>query len=172
MRHITLIIAVLALAVAAPAIAGKGGTETETGHGSAEPAVAVETSPRERVMHRRRQRRQRHRAPELDADELHGHRLVRHDRLVIGYTDDGTRSIDVPDRTGSTTYEFAGVTYGNDVTKYDVFAELLGVVTSLDVNASRARLMPGPRRSSDAVIVTESITIVQTMSCAPMFSAA
>ena len=41
---------------------------------------------------------------------------------VIGYTDDGTRSIDVPDRTGPTTYEFAGVTYGKDGTKYNVFA--------------------------------------------------
>ena len=34
MRHITLIIAVLALAIAAPAIAGKGGTEVAGNSGS------------------------------------------------------------------------------------------------------------------------------------------
>jgi hypothetical protein len=41
---------------------------------------------------------------------------------VIGFTDDGTRSIDVADRDGATTYEFASRTRGNDGSHYEVFA--------------------------------------------------
>ena len=87
MRHITLIIAVLALAIAAPAIAGKGGN----GNG---PTAAEVTG----VVVAGNATRQPARVPSLatsstatglpnwTTDELHGHRRVRHDRdWVLGY---------------------------------------------------------------------------------------
>jgi hypothetical protein len=42
----------------------------------------------------------------------------------LGLTFDGTGmwSVNVPDRTGPTTYEFASLTYGKDGSKYDVYA--------------------------------------------------
>ena len=110
MRHITLVtIVVLALA-AAPAFAGKGGN----GNGNNREATGSCT---------------------VDGNVVHGANLPNWELMnfmvtdssgtsgwVIGFTDDGTRSIEVPDRNGSTTYEFAGVTYGKDGSKYDVFA--------------------------------------------------
>jgi hypothetical protein len=123
MRHISLIIAVVALAIAAPAIAGKGGNGnggnggggnggggggnnvTATGSCFVDGNVVTGASlPNWTLMN----------FMVTDSSGTTG--------WVIGYTDDGTRSIDVPDRTGPTTYEFAGVTYGKDGTKYDVFA--------------------------------------------------
>jgi hypothetical protein len=41
---------------------------------------------------------------------------------VIGYTDTGERSINVPAANGPTRYEFAGRTYGTGGTKYEVYA--------------------------------------------------
>jgi hypothetical protein len=118
MRHITLIISVLALAVAAPAIAGKGGVPGGNGSGSGGGSGHVTTGSG---------------ACTVDGDVINGTGVPNWTLMnfmvtdssgtwVIGYTDDGTRSIDVPVRTGQTTYEFTGVTYGKDGAKYDVFA--------------------------------------------------
>ena len=122
MRHITLIITALALAIAAPAIAGKGGVPGGNGNGgngsgggggdvTASGSCTVNGSvvngtglPNWTLMN----------FMVTDSSGTTG--------WVIGYTDDGTRSIDVPDRTGPTTYEFAGETYGKGGTKYDVVA--------------------------------------------------
>ncbi len=41
---------------------------------------------------------------------------------VLGQTDTGTWPVSVPDRSGSTTYEFASRTWGPNGSKYDVFA--------------------------------------------------
>jgi hypothetical protein len=41
---------------------------------------------------------------------------------VLGFTPDGTWSVSVPAPSGSTTYEFASRTFGNDGRKYNVFA--------------------------------------------------
>jgi hypothetical protein len=123
MRHITLIIAVIALALAAPAFSGKGGNGNGNGNGntgggggggnvtppsgscSVEGNVVTGTNlPNWTLMN----------FMVTDASGTTG--------WVIGYTDDGTRAVDVPDRTSPTTYEFAGVTYGKDGARYDVFA--------------------------------------------------
>ena len=61
---------------------------------------------------------------------------------VIGYTDDGTRSIDVPDRTGPTTYEFAGVTYGKNGA--NTMSSPVARRSRRQLGNTRARLMPGP----------------------------
>ena len=113
MRHLTLIATIAALALAAtPAFAGKGGNGTGNGPGSRELGSCS-----------------------VDGNVVTGTGLPDWELMnfmvtnssgtnvwVIGYTDDGTRAIDVPDRTGSTTYQFAGVTHGKDGSKYDVFA--------------------------------------------------
>jgi hypothetical protein len=41
---------------------------------------------------------------------------------VLGWSDDGTRTVTVPVRTGATTYEFVSRTFGNDGSRYEVFA--------------------------------------------------
>jgi hypothetical protein len=41
--------------------------------------------------------------------------------FVLGYTHDGTWSVNVPAANGSTTYEFVSRTYGPNGSKYDVF---------------------------------------------------
>lgn len=41
---------------------------------------------------------------------------------VLGYTSDGTWSVDVPARAGSTKYEFASTTFGKNGSKYWVYA--------------------------------------------------
>jgi hypothetical protein len=41
--------------------------------------------------------------------------------FVLGYTHDGTWSVNVPASNGSTTYEFVSRTYGPAGTKYNVF---------------------------------------------------
>ena len=123
MRHITLIIAVLALAIAAPAIAGKGGNGNggnggggNGGSGGGNNVTATGSCS-------------------VDGNVVTGSNLPNWTLMnfmvtdgsgtsgwVLGYTDDGTYAVDVPERNGGTTYEFAGVTYGKDGTKYDVFA--------------------------------------------------
>ena len=110
MRHLTLVtIVVLALA-AAPAFAGKGGN----GNGNNRDAAGSCT---------------------VDGSVVHGTNLPNWELMnfmvtdasgttgwVIGFTDDGTRAIDVPDRAGPTTYEFVSETRGRDGSRYDVFA--------------------------------------------------
>lgn len=114
MRHFTTLLAALALAVAAPALGGKGGNGNGNGAGNdaaSSASCAVDGNvvtgtglPNWTLMN----------FMLTDASGTSG--------WVIGYTDDGTRSIHVPDRTGPTTYEFAGETYGRNGSKYDVYA--------------------------------------------------
>ena len=111
MRHITLLITALALAVAAPAIAGKGGngngkgSDRETGSCSVDGNMVYGAGlPNWELLN----------FMVTDGDGTSG--------WALGFTDDGTRSVYVPDRTGPTTYEFTGVTRGNDGSKYDVYA--------------------------------------------------
>lgn len=111
MRYLTTMVAVLALAFAAPALSGKGGNGN--GNANREPTGSCT----------------------VDGNVVHGTGLPTWTVMnfmvtdsngtsgwVIGFTSDGTRSIDVPDRDGPTTYEFAGETYGKDGAKYDVYA--------------------------------------------------
>ena len=119
MRHVTLIVAALALAVAAPAIAGKGNgngggngggggggnVTSPTGSCTVSGNVVTGTNlPNWTLMN----------FMVTDASGTSG--------WVLGYTDDGTYAVTVPDRAGPTTYEFAGETYGKDGKKYAVFA--------------------------------------------------
>jgi hypothetical protein len=122
MRHISLIIAVLALAVAAPAIAGKGngnggnGGGTNGGGGGGNNVTASGSCS-------------------VNGNVVTGTNLPNWTLMnfmvtdssgtsgwVLGQTDNGTWAVDVPTRNGATTYEFAGVTYGKDGSKYAVFA--------------------------------------------------
>ena len=41
---------------------------------------------------------------------------------VLGFSD-GTWSVNVPDRTGPTTYKFTSITWGKDGSKYHVYAQ-------------------------------------------------
>jgi hypothetical protein len=113
MRHLTLIATIAALALAVtPAFAGKGGNgngngpgNRETGSCSVDGNVVTGTGlPDWTLMN----------FMVTDASGTTG--------WVIGFTDDGTRSIDVPDRKGPTTYEFVSETRGHDGSRYDVFA--------------------------------------------------
>jgi hypothetical protein len=40
---------------------------------------------------------------------------------VLGYTSDGTWSVNVPAQTGATTYQFVSTTWGPNGSKYDVY---------------------------------------------------
>jgi hypothetical protein len=40
---------------------------------------------------------------------------------VLGYTSDGTWSVNVPAQNGATTYQFVSTTWGPNGSKYDVF---------------------------------------------------
>jgi hypothetical protein len=119
MRHIALIIAVVALAVAAPAIASKGGNGNGGGNsgngggnvtgptGSCTVAGNVVT------------------ATGLPTDEVVNFMVTAASgswSWVMGYTFDGTLSVTVPAPDGPTTYEFASRTWGPDGSKYTVFA--------------------------------------------------
>ena len=119
MRHITLIIAVVALAVAAPAIANKGGNGNGGGNsgngggGNVTPSGSCTVSGS--VVS----------ATGLSTDELVN--FMVNDAggswgWVLGYTDDGTLSVAVPAPNGSTTYEFVSRTWGPNGSKYTVFA--------------------------------------------------
>ena len=125
MRHITLIIAVLALAIAAPAIAGKGGTGNGnggngggSGGGGGGGNVTAPTG-----------------SCTVNGDVVNATGLPNGEVInfmvtdasgswgwVLGYTDDGTWSVAVPAQNGSTTYEFVSKTWGPNGTKYAVFA--------------------------------------------------
>jgi hypothetical protein len=122
MRHITLIIAVLALAIAAPAIADRGGNGNGNGgggNGGASGGNNVTAAG----------------SCSVDGNVVTGTGLPNWELMnfmvtdssgttgwVLGYTDDGTYSVQVPDRDGATTYEFASETRGRDGSRYDVFA--------------------------------------------------
>ena len=41
---------------------------------------------------------------------------------VLGFSD-GTWSVNVPDRTGPTTYKFTSITWGKDGSKYNVYSQ-------------------------------------------------
>lgn len=118
MRHLTTLLAALALAVAAPALAGKGGNGNGNGNGNGGGNDAASSA-----------------SCAVDGTVVTGTGLPNWTLMnfmvtdasgtsgwVIGYTDDGTRSIHVADRTGPTTYSFAGETYGRNGSKYDVYA--------------------------------------------------
>ena len=45
---------------------------------------------------------------------------------VLGFTDTGEWSVNVPAKSGTATYQFAGRTYGNAGTKYTVYASCSG----------------------------------------------
>jgi hypothetical protein len=123
MRHITLIIAVLALAIAAPAIAGKGngngggnggGNNGHGGGGNVTGPTGSCTVSGTVVT-----------ATGLPTDRLVN--FIVNDASgtwgwVMGYPVDGNLSVNVPAPNGPTTYEFASETWGPDGSKYTVFA--------------------------------------------------
>lgn len=110
MRHLTLLAAVAALALAAaPAFAGKG-----NGNGN---------------------NREPNGSCTVDGNVVRGTNLPNWELMnfmvtdstgttgwVLGYTDNGTWNESVPNRDGSTTYEFASKTWGPNGSKYEVFA--------------------------------------------------
>jgi hypothetical protein len=120
MRHISLIIAVLALAVAAPAIAGKGGNGNGNGNGG-NGGGGGDSAARGSCT--------------VSGDVLSASGLPVGVLLnlmasgaggswsqVLGYTDDGTWSMTVPATSGA-TYEFASRTWGpSGSPHYDVYA--------------------------------------------------
>jgi hypothetical protein len=119
MRHITLIIAVLALAIAAPAIADKGGHGHGGGGGGAgggDPtAPSSSCSVTGNVVT----------GTGLPTDQVLNFMVTDSSGTwgwVLGYTDTGTWDVAVPAATGSTTYEFVSRTSGPSGSKYTVFA--------------------------------------------------
>jgi hypothetical protein len=121
MRHITLIIAVLALAVAAPAIADKGGNGHGNGGGGSgggggnEPTVSASCTVDGNVVN----------VTGLPTDQVINFMITDASGSwgwVLGYTGDGTWGVQAPARTGSTTYEFVSRTWGPNGSKYDVYA--------------------------------------------------
>jgi len=117
MRHITLIIAVVALAIAAPAIADKGGH----GHGGGGGGGGDPTAPGSscsvsgNVVT----------GTGLPTDQLLNFMVTDSSGTwgwVLGYTDTGTLAVTVPSANGPTTYEFGSKTWGPNGTKYTVFA--------------------------------------------------
>ena len=118
MRHITLIVAVVALALAAPAFSGKGGNGNGNGDGNGggnvtPPSGSCTVSgnvvtgtglPTEQVVN----------FMVSDNGGTWG--------WVLGYTLDGTWVVTVPAQNGATTYEFASRTFGPSGSKYSVFA--------------------------------------------------
>lgn len=120
MRHITLIVAVVALAFAAPAFSGKGGNGGGNGGGGGNGNGNVTTSSGSCTF---------------DGGVVTGTGLPTWTLLnfmitdgsgttgwVLGQSDSGTWSVAVPDGNGPATYEFASRTWGADGSKYDVFA--------------------------------------------------
>lgn len=123
MRHITLIVAVVALALAAPAFSGKGGNGNGNGNGSGNgngggdatigsgscsvsgTALSASGLPVGELLNL------------MVSDAAGGW------NQVLGFTDDGTWSLTVPAPNGATTYEFASRTWGpSGSPHYDVFA--------------------------------------------------
>lgn len=105
-KLVTLLV-VLSLTFAAPAFAGKGGgkpASTIAGcsvSGNVVSATALPTGQLINFM-------------VSDASGTSG--------WVLGYTTDGSWSVDVPARSGPTTYEFASTTWGPNGSKYNVFS--------------------------------------------------
>jgi hypothetical protein len=107
-RKTTVLIAILSLAIGvAPAFAGKG-------HGNATAAdppcsvsgstVTANSLPTDQVIN----------FMISDAGGTTG--------WVLGFTSDGSWSVNVPARNGTTTYEFASRTWGPGGSKYSVFS--------------------------------------------------
>jgi hypothetical protein len=118
MRHITLIIAVLALAIAAPAIAGKGGVHGggSGGGGGNDPAPATGSCTVSGNVVT---------GTGLPAGQVLNFMVTDNGGTwgwVLGYTDTGTWAVTVPAQNGPTTYEFASKTWGPNGSKYDVYA--------------------------------------------------
>ena len=123
MRHISLILAVVALALAAPAIAGKGGNPnggngnggtTGGGGGGNVPPSTGSCAVSGSVVY----------GSGLPTDQVINFMVTDSSGtwgFVLGYTHDGTWSVNVPAQTGATTYEFVSRTYGPDGSKYNVF---------------------------------------------------
>ena len=123
MRHISLILAVLALVVAAPAIAGKGGNPnggngnggtTGGGGGGNVPPSTGSCVVSGSVVY----------GSGLPTDQVINFMVTDSSGtwgFVLGYTHDGNWSVNVPAQTGPTTYEFVSRTYGPDGSKYNVF---------------------------------------------------
>jgi hypothetical protein len=102
---VTLLV-LLSLTLAAPAFAGKGGKPASsiagcTVSGNVVSAAALPTGRLINFM-------------VSDASGTSG--------WVLGYTSDGSWSVDVPARSGPTTYQFASTTWGPNGSKYSVFA--------------------------------------------------
>lgn len=122
MRHITLIIAVVALAFAAPAFSGKGGNGNGSGNSGGGGGGSGDVTPPSGSC-------------TVNGNVVAGSGLPNWTLMnfmvtdasgatgwVLGYTDDGTSAVSVPERNGATTYEFASKTWGPSGAKYDVFA--------------------------------------------------
>ncbi len=112
MRITATVVLVIALAVGvAPAVGERGGNGN--GNGNREPTgacsvagnvVTGEGLPTWELLN----------FMVTDAEGTHG--------WVLGQTDTGTWPVTVPERNGTTTYEFASKTWGPNGSKYDVFA--------------------------------------------------
>jgi hypothetical protein len=118
MRHITLIVAVVALAFAAPAFSEKGGNGNGNGNGSGGGNVTPPSG-----------------SCTVEGNVVTGTGLPNWELMnfmvtdssgtwgwVLGQTDNGAWSVTVPARSGATTYEFASRTWGPSGSKYEVYA--------------------------------------------------
>lgn len=121
MRHITLIVAVVALAFTAPAFSEKGGNGNGNGNGNGGGGNGNVTSPTgscsygaTKVVGTGLPTDQVINFMVTDSSGTHG--------WVLGYTPDGTWSVHIDPPDGQTTYEFVSRTYGPSGSKYDVFA--------------------------------------------------
>jgi hypothetical protein len=116
MRHITLIVAVVALAVAAPAFSERSGNGNghANGNGNVSTPDGACTASGSVVS-----------ATGLPTDEVINFMIDDSSGSwgwVLGFTDNGTVMVGVPAANGPTTYAFVSRTWGPDGSKYDVFA--------------------------------------------------
>ena len=112
MRPIHLFVAIAALAVAAsPALAERGGNGN--GHGNQRSAPASCSVSDDVVS-----------ATGLPTDEVINFMITDSSGTkgwVLGMSD-GTWSVEVPTRSGTTTYEFVSRTWGPNGSRYEIFA--------------------------------------------------
>lgn len=117
MRHVTLIVAVVALAFAAPAFSGKGGNGNSGGGGNGNttsPPSGSCTVGSNSVT-----------GTGLPTDEVINFIVTDSSGArgwVLGYTSSGTWWVPVDPPSGPTTYEFVSRTFGPSGSKYNVFA--------------------------------------------------
>ena len=109
-RRVTTLVVLLSLALfAAPALAGKGGKNGLTASCSVAGNTVQSTSlPTDQVIN----------FMTTTATGTTG--------WVLGFTSDGTWSVNVPSPTGPTTYQFVSKTWGPDGSKWTVFASCSG----------------------------------------------